>query len=1845
MDDDRRRRGEDRMDHLRRRGEDRQLHQRPRGDGNGYPHRVVDAGHGRHQGGDSARSERGPRRLGYKSLEAMLDTNPTEIIFRLSSSRSGFIELLKQPDIRRDIKAFIVTLLGRACQSDTEPKNLVKLLNIANEYFLSQHLTQYVTEMTVQYDPRYVQTIPQQIKSITTLLLVMLQRLPRSANSVIVNVLLLQGVIPGLELRCGDLDDETKATLKKLIDYHEEMKRKAEEDRNKAKRPRQVGSVGPPPDNFRELSIFPDINDLNADVEPFLRQNIVRGGYEDADHYLDVQFRLLREDFVRPLRNGIEEYLRMKTAAPAQQRHQRPKDIRIYSDVQIQYPMCSWDGIIYRIHFDQTRFGRVRWQATKRLIFGSLVCLSKDDFQTLLFATVANRNPHDLEQGFVDLRFEDRAAIEDSKDDRFVMAETSAYFEAYRHVLEGLQEVTGDTLCFQKYIIDVTKEVDAPQYLQQNPTVTYDLRPLVSDVSLSDESEGSDEEDLIDSENTKVQIMKQRAWPSAEDMHLDNSQLAAVQMALTKELSVIQGPPGTGKTYIGLKVVQALLYNSRVWCKDDHGGARLNDRNSQTRPLLIVCYTNHALDQFLEGILEFQKSDIVRIGGRSSSEALKSFNLSSLKQEIRKRREVQRFIFETSRDVAMSMGRCRQPMEEAQARINATRHAVLKEDTLLPYMAPRHYSSLVNQCPVKLPARVAYRVGIMLIWLGLDGSFHVAPAMNQQPLLDADDDFEADFEDEDQIEEEADVMEEQRMLDDQDVADNNASRNRFDINTIRHDFALDVEAMNMEEEEVVDEWQQVKKVRKGRMKKLIRRNLESKNMMTMREAERITNVWAIPDHMNRWRLYRYWVRGYCDRQAQTLFEKQEQYERLAMEMKEVRTQEDLAILETTKVIGVTTTGAAKYRALLQRVKPRIIVVEEAAEVLESHIISTLSSDCQQLILIGDHQQLRPNPTVFELAKDFNLEISLFERMVKNGLPCQRLTQQHRMRPEISSIMKLRHFYPTLQDHVSVRNFDDIKGVESNVFFIDHDKVESYIDDTKSHSNPHEADFLIALARYFIQQGYDPSQITILTTYTAQLFNFKRSVGKLASFQSLKSVRVCAVDNFQGEENDIILLSLVRSNEEGSIGFLKVANRVCVALSRARKGLFCIGNFNLLASKGQLWEDIVVEMKANRSFGKSLKLICRNHPDQVTEVSTSLDFLNVPEGGCSKQCEARLACGHACAMSCHPRDLDHKEYKCNKTCGKIISGCQKGHRCMKFCSQKCDKRCQTLVQEDLSCGHIAFMPCFSDPEFFECQQPCLEELQCGHQCKNKCGETCSRECDELVEHLGLPCGHRPVMPCSAKLQDCSHPCGSILLCEHKCSGTCGECQRGRLHKACAEGCRRPLVCGHLCQEPCTQTCPPCQENCTNRCVHSKCQDKCGNPCVSCQELCEWRCKHKECSKLCSEPCDRTPCNEPCRRKPLKCPHPCIGLCGEPCPKKCRICDKEEVTEILFGEEDDPNARFVQLEDCDHFIEVNSMDTWMEQAATGQKVDIQLKECPKCKTIIRRNLRYGNIIKQMLLDIESVKIRMFGDETAIRRKSLELKKKITTSRRNQELNFTAWMHMSEQLLKRLTLEQVTLVENQYNLLSMIEIVRKNAEEGIKHAERLSKKRSIEKQLGALEEWLMEPRMRMSEQQLEDISREIQRLSMVCQMVAIESRAMEQGRLQSLEIQTDLLRVKRMLTDGLPLTDDKTTTARSLLKRLNKTVGGLPISDKERVSIVTAMGLSAGHWFKCPKGHIYAIGDCGGAAEEGICPECRSTIGGTGHRLREGNQLAPEMDNAEYPAWSDEANMANNRFDDLF
>ena len=86
-----------------------------------------------------------------------------------------------------------------------------------------------------------------------------------------------------------------------------------------------------PPDNFRWLSVVPTQEDILHEGRPFLRKNKIDGSYNDVEHYLDVQFRLLQEDFVRPLRQGIAQLLERNGTAELSD----IQDIWVYNNVSV----------------------------------------------------------------------------------------------------------------------------------------------------------------------------------------------------------------------------------------------------------------------------------------------------------------------------------------------------------------------------------------------------------------------------------------------------------------------------------------------------------------------------------------------------------------------------------------------------------------------------------------------------------------------------------------------------------------------------------------------------------------------------------------------------------------------------------------------------------------------------------------------------------------------------------------------------------------------------------------------------------------------------------------------------------------------------------------------------------------------------------------------------------------------------------------------------------------------------------------------------------------------------------------------------------------------------------------------------------------------------------------------------------------------------------------------------------------------------------------------------------------------------------------------------------------------
>ncbi|XP_064465582.1 NFX1-type zinc finger-containing protein 1-like [Ornithodoros turicata] len=960
--------------------------------------------------------------------------------------------------------------------------------------------------------------------------------------------------------------------------------------------------------DFRTLPVVPASEELLARELPHLTPNRVRGSYNSTEHYLDVQFRLLREDFVRPLREGIRECARAQEVRGYRYRKEifhKLDGVNVHSGVVVISSSVNADGRVYVVQFDASSFSKILWKGTRRFIPGSLLCFSKDNFETIQVATVSRATPSMLGRGVVEVTFWNCSCAVTGQ---FVVLESIAYFEGYRHVFQALQNT--HVLPLEKYIVGAESVVFHPSYV--NNWTTFDITCLL-------ETPGGT--------RRKVTLLDRDSWPKAEELQLDSCQLEALQYALTHELGVIQGPPGTGKTYMGLKIVQTLLENDAVW-GDDQG------------PILVVCYTNRALDQFLEGVLQFTKL-VTRMGGGCKNNALKMYHVNKKCKRThagRQSSEALRKHLERVKTLSTLSQTVLSVPEEEDA-VKLLMHVMSKACCRSFFQAVFDEHSFCQ---------------VFRVWLRLEQT--KALFLNQCSKKDM---------------------------------------------------------------------SSVHKAKKGfNMRDLDTSSWEAHLRIIIKEGDRATgddhveDVWTLRSR-ERWKLYRYWVDNLTSVidtfQTSEMTTMEDVQERMAHS----RLMADLSVLRASKVIGMTTTCAAKYQALLREVQPRIVIVEEAAEVLEAHVVTSLAPQTQHVILIGDHQQLRPPTNVQELSIRYKMDVSLFERMLINGVGVKQLCVQHRMRPDFARLLTPR-FYPTLEPHPCVERYEDIEGMTTNMFFFNYSSPERR-NSGRSYSNVFEANFLVNLCRYLLAQGYQPSQITLLTPYMGQKKLLERTAN---TYHELTAVAITVVDNFQGEENDIILLSLVRSNETGETGFVQVANRICVLLSRARMGFYCVGNMTLLSEASNLWRDIVDDLKYRGLVGCELKLRCRRHSNSTAVVRTPEDFPSGRNGFCNLPCPASLPCGHSCPKNCHMDTEDHKLFTCRERCGKT---CSRGHCCNERCHGHCTRCTVHIKVEFPACHHTSKVPCYMADEA-TCTKKCGRRLKsCGHPCGKKCGELCGGAC--------------------------------------------------------------------------------------------------------------------------------------------------------------------------------------------------------------------------------------------------------------------------------------------------------------------------------------------------------------------------------------------------------------------------------------------------------------------------------------------------------------------------------------
>lgn len=265
------------------------------------------------------------------------------------------------------------------------------------------------------------------------------------------------------------------------------------------------------------------------------------------------------------------------------------------------------------------------------------------------------------------------------------------------------------------------------------------------------------------------------------------------------------------------------------------------------------------------------------------------------------------------------------------------------------------------------------------------------------------------------------------------------------------------------------------------------------------------------------------------------------------------------ILSAAQVITCTLVGAA--HPVLEGRKFRTVVIDEAAQALEPACWIPLLK-ASRVVMAGDPFQLPPTVKSLE-ARRAGLEVTLIEKCLQRVAGSCLLNIQYRMNCEIMSFSNLWFYNDTLKAHESVAQHRLEAVKDDPILFVDTAGCgfeEELEPEYKSRYNPGEFNILrehLYLLADSLYEGAHPS-IGIISPYREQAIYLKQNLADDERLQYL-SPAIDTIDGFQGQERDLIYISLVRSNAKGEIGFLKDYRRMNVAMTRARKMLVVIGD--------------------------------------------------------------------------------------------------------------------------------------------------------------------------------------------------------------------------------------------------------------------------------------------------------------------------------------------------------------------------------------------------------------------------------------------------------------------------------------------------------------------------------------------------------------------------------------------------------------------------------------------------------------------------------------------------------------
>ncbi|OVA06987.1 UvrD-like Helicase [Macleaya cordata] len=287
------------------------------------------------------------------------------------------------------------------------------------------------------------------------------------------------------------------------------------------------------------------------------------------------------------------------------------------------------------------------------------------------------------------------------------------------------------------------------------------------------------------------------------------------------------------------------------------------------------------------------------------------------------------------------------------------------------------------------------------------------------------------------------------------------------------------------------------------------------------------------------------------------------------------------------------TVSSSYSLHMVEMEPlNLLVIDEAAQLKECESLIPLQlGGIRHAILIGDECQL-PALVNSKVSEEAGFGRSLFERLSSLGHSKDLLNMQYRMHPKISSFPNAKFYLNQILDapnvHCKSYGRHYLPGPMFGPYsFINISNGREEIDGVgPSRKNMVEVAVIMRIVRNLFK-AWDSSRqkltVGIISPYAAQVAAIEEKLGE--KYEKLEdfTLRVKSIDGFQGGEEDIIIISTVRSNSGGSIGFLSNPQRTNVALTRARHCLWILGNDRTLYNSGSCWASLVRDAKDRQCF--------------------------------------------------------------------------------------------------------------------------------------------------------------------------------------------------------------------------------------------------------------------------------------------------------------------------------------------------------------------------------------------------------------------------------------------------------------------------------------------------------------------------------------------------------------------------------------------------------------------------------------------------------------------------------------